>query len=123
MSHPAKATLLLTLALAGSSLHAAPSQRLTAYPRVAINAGVVIEAFIPRDPANRHMRLELDGPVFRAFEEDMDGDKARVLYTLRVDQLPDGEYPITLVVARMNLPPRYTRTSVCRGAGCLSGVD
>ena len=108
----------------GLSLHAddTPQPRLTAYPRVALNDGVRLEAVIPKDTANRRMRLEMDGPLFRAFEEPMEGDRARVIYALTIDRLPEGEYNVTLVILKSDLSRVTKHATFCRGGGCFSEV-
>ena len=118
---PTSVLTLSLLALVGLSA-AAPKPRLTAYPRIALNNGVRIEAFVPRDARNRHIRVEVDGPYSRAFEEDMEGDSARVLYTLYIDQLPDGAYEAKMWVVRTEGKPLYLHTGFCRGEGCEAEV-
>lgn len=110
------AALLLTLATPVFSAGA----RLSATPHFALSGGVHVEAVIPRDISNRRLRIEVDGPAyFRAFEEDMEADKARVIYRLDIDQMPEGEYGVVMQVERGNNPPLVLRASFCRGS-CAS---
>jgi hypothetical protein len=97
--------------------------RLSASPLVGHeNTGVEIEAVVPRDARNRLMRLELDGPKFRAFEEQMDGEDARVLYRLVVDALPEGNYVVWLMVLRRDGSTWNRRLTLCRGSACVQGI-
>lgn len=109
---------ILVLLLASPVFSA--SARLSATPHFALSGGVHVEAVIPRDIHNRRLRVTVDGPAYyRAFEEDMEGDKARVIYRLDIDQLPEGEYEVGLVVERASNEPTILRATFCRGS-CAS---
>ena len=99
-----------------------PKPRLTVYPRVAIDSGVRVEAFIPKHINNRRMRIEIDGPLFRAFEEPMEGENAKAIYAITIDSLPEGEYLVTLGIMTSDGKIQTLRVSFCRGAGCFSEV-
>ena len=109
-------TTLMMLATPATSANV----RLTVYPRMAISGGVRVEAFVPRNPTNRRLRVEIDGDAFlRAFEEDMDADNARVLYVLQIDQLPEGQYVARLdVYGGSGHSTGHTTANFCRGDGC-----
>ena len=93
--------------------------RLIVYPRVALSDGVRIEAFVPREKDNRRLRVEMDGPLFRAFEEPLEGEDARALFTITIDRLPEGQYMVAAVVLRADGTTRVVRAPFCRGAGCF----
>lgn len=113
------ASMLIILMLA--SPVASMDARLTASPRIALNSGVRIEAYVPRNPANRRLRIEVDGPVFRAFEEQMEGERARALFSLTMaGKMDDGEYEVRLAVERSNGSVFRLSTSFCRGQGCVT---
>lgn len=117
------ALLLLTLASPAFSADKEPDIHLTAYPRIALTDGVRIEAFVPRHSANRRIRVEMEGPLSRAFEEDMDGDKARVIYAITVNnKLADGVYTVTLAVQRVDGSVKRKQVEFCRGEGCIADV-
>ena len=129
----ASRTLCLLLILLGVLVAACPSRaasslRLSIYPRVSLTEGVRITAYISRDPDNRRMRLEVDGPFSRAFEEQMEGDAARVVYPMFIDHLPEGEYTVFLTVLWVDRTKAdgwstlVKKDTFCRGSGCIGDV-
>lgn len=122
MTHLAKLLVVTSLAwsLASVTPAAAPAFRLNVNPRVGINEGVRIEAVIPRHADNRRMRIEMDGPLYRAFEEPMEGESARVIYSLFVDRLPEGDYTVYCIVLRADGTRKQIKTTFCRGEACYS---
>lgn len=115
---------LAFLILTGASLPAeSPQPRLTVYPRVALDSGVRIEAFIPRDVLNRRMGLVVDGPIYRSFEEPLEGENARALFGITIDRLDEGHYEVFLVIAKSDGTRKTIRSEFCRGAGCFQGVE
>lgn len=108
--------ILISVLLAGM---APPALRLHVYPAVAVVSGVRIEASVPRNPANRRLRVEVDGPLyFRAFEEPLEGDKARVLFSITIDQVPDGAYVVTATVFHLDESTQQVWAKLCRGVAC-----
>ena len=109
------ASLVLMMMLASPTPPA--SARISATPSFATQGGVHIEAVIFRDTLNRRLRVSVDGPAYyRAFEEDMEGDNARVIYRLDIDQIPEGHYEVMLIVDRgKGERPLVARAALCRG--------
>ena len=113
-------TLVVVLILAGVVSAEAPRARLIVYPRVSLTEGVRIEVFVPRHTDNRRLRVEMDGPLFRAFEEPLEGENARATFPpLTIDRLPEGRYTVTAGVWRADGSMKAVRTEFCRGAGCF----
>lgn len=115
-------TLLMVLS-AWARPHAALTLRISAYPRVSLTEGVRVEATVPRDLQNRALLLEIDGPLYRSHAEDIDGDRAPVVYDLTVDPLPEGSYVARVVVVRVDGTQRTVQTPFCRGRGCTGDIE
>jgi hypothetical protein len=97
----------------------AAEPRLTVYPRVALDSGVRIEAFIPRHADNRRMGLVVDGPIYRSFEEPLEGEHARALFGMTLDRLDEGRYEVFLTVVKVGGVQRTIHSEFCRGGGCF----
>lgn len=125
MRVPSRIAATLTfIFLLGAALPAEdPKPRLTVYPRVALDSGVRIEAFIPRHADNRRMGITVDGPMYRSFEQELDGTNAQVLFPLSIDRLNEGRYDVFLMIAKADGTQVTIRDSFCRGAGCVEGVE
>ena len=95
--------------------------RITAYPKMAMGGKAVrIEVFIPRHPDNRRMRMEMDGPMFRAFEKDIDGEDGPVLFTITIESLPEGRYVVGAVVLdKYGGLKQLPIVQFCRGGACI----
>jgi hypothetical protein len=93
---------------------------ITAKPQVGLHEGVFVEAHVPRSEHNRQIHMEIDGPVFKGFDEQLDGEDARVIYTLRMDRLPDGAYQATVGVLKDDGKWEQQHALFCRGEGCAS---
>ena len=126
MSPSRIATLLTLVLLGGASLSADshPQPRIRITPRMALNAGVVVEVFVPRHETHRKMTLVVDGPVYRSTEEMLEGEAARSTFPpLIIRSLPEGEYEVSLTVTHADGSTDWTRDTFCRGEGCIKGMD
>lgn len=116
-------TILLALLLGAAALQT-PQPRLSVYPRVALTSGVRVEWFIPRHADNRAYRVEVDGPLYRSTEGQLEGNDARAIFPpLTIYTLPEGEYDVRLTVEKVDRSITVTRTTFCRGAGCFQGTE
>lgn len=80
-----------------------------------------MEVFIPRHPDNRRLRVEIDGDqFFRAFEEPLEGDDARALFSITIEKLPTGNYIAGAAILKSNGKVEHIPyTTFCRGDACI----
>ena len=110
--------------LLGAAALKTPQPRLSVYPRVALTEGVRVEWFIPRHADNRAYRVEIDGPLYRATEGQLEGNDARAIFpALTIYTLPEGEYDVRLIIQKVDRSVTVTRTTFCRGSGCFEGLE
>lgn len=116
--------ILLTL-LMGMASGDPPRPSLRVFPRMTLQGAVRIETFVPRYPANRTLRVEVDGDAyFRAFEESVAGEDARVLFLITIDNPPEGYYTVTATVTRVDRTTTRVGEWFCRGPeGCAKNTE
>lgn len=97
-AHLLAGMVVLTAALwAGFALATKPIT-LAVHPRVAMAPATLhLRIYVPRDPANRVVRVETDGPAYvRTSAWEIEGDRApQTLFQIDWPRVPEGEYLIT----------------------------
>ena len=80
--------------------HANEKLTLRVTPNVSSAPGnVIVKAVVPRDAANRWLRIEAEsGTFYRSSSIQLDGDKAPVVTEFKLSNLPGGEYAVSAVL-------------------------
>lgn len=95
-AHLMAGLLLTTLILFAAFRFASQPITLTVYPRFAMApTRLSIQVHVPRDPANRVVRVETDGGDYvRASAWELEGEHAPTVFTVDWPNVPEGEYLI-----------------------------